>query len=138
MKTKLSLIIGLTALIPCYLTGCSTIGSTAADLGLAGAGGIAGYKLTNGNLGGAAIGAAAGLTASKVAQSALQNEVEDAEKRGFDRAMNQAAKQQYWIIQNQQHSSEEPLPRYVPIQIPAQTINGVITNPRTEYIKVYQ
>ena len=83
------------------MTGCSTVGSAASDLGLAGAGGVAGYQLSGQKVGGAAAGAAVGYLASRVAQSEVQRTVQEAEQRGYDRALNQAVKQQYWIIQNQ-------------------------------------
>lgn len=121
------------------LTGCSTGGGVAADLSLAGAGGTLGYEATDHKIGGAAAGAAVGYVASKVVQSEVQKTVRDAEKRGFDQAMNQAVKQQYWIIQNQQHSREkasEPEPRLVPIVIPETKINGVIQKAHVEYLRV--
>jgi hypothetical protein len=121
------------------LTGCGTVGGAASDLGLAGLGGVAGYELSGGKVGGA-IGAATGYIGSKIAQSAVKTAQSDAEQRGFDRALNQAAKQQYWIIQNQQKSFDrtaDAVPaRYVPVQLPEMKINGVIQNPTTEYLRV--
>jgi len=122
------------------LTGCSTpVGSAAADLGLAGAGGIAGYKLSNGKLGGAAAGAAVGYVSSRIAQSQVQKALSEAEQRGYDRALNQAVKQQYWIIQNQQRSRETPLlseSRLTPVVIPETKINGVVQNAHVEYLRL--
>jgi len=46
------------------LAGCNTVGSAAADLGLAGAGGVAGYQVSDGKIGGAAAGAALGYIGS--------------------------------------------------------------------------
>lgn len=117
------------------LAGCGNVGSTVSDTGLAGLGGVAGYKLSGDRLGGAAIGAATGYIASKIAQSKTESALQEAEKRGYDRALNQAVKQQYWIIQNEQRASEAPPRRLVPVQIPAQNVNGVLTNPQTEYIE---
>lgn len=94
---------GLAALV---LSGCSTLGSTAADVSLAGAGGVAGYHLSDGKMGGAAAGAAVGLIGSRVTQDEVRREIKAAEERGFHRALNQAVKQHYWIIQNQQRSRE--------------------------------
>ena len=114
------------------VTGCSTVGSAASDLGLAGAGGVAGYQLSGHKVGGAAAGAAVGYLASRVAQSEVQRTVQEAEQRGYDRALNQAVKQQYWIIQNQQRSREpadSTSVRYVPVQLPETTVDGVIHNP---------
>lgn len=114
--------------------GCTSATRTVSDIGLAGLGGVAGYKLSDGNVGAAGIGAAAGYAASKIAQAGIQTEIQKAQKEGYDRAMNQAVKQQYWIIQNQQKASDTP--RYVPIQVPAQKINGILTTPTVHYIKI--
>src|SRR5258707_14125180 len=98
----------LAALSSLFLAGCGTVGSAVADLGLAGAGGVVGYQVTDQKIGGAAAGAALGYIGSRVAQSEIQREISDAEKRGYDRALNQAVKQQYWVIQNQQRSRATP------------------------------
>lgn len=118
-------------------TGCGTVGGAASDLGLAGVGGVAGYDLSGHRVGGAATGAAAGYVVSKVAQSEVHHAVSDAEKRGYDRALNQAVKQQYWIIQNQQRSRDstgERSVRYVPVQLPETTVGGVIHNATVVYV----
>ena len=123
----------------CLVTGCSTVGGTAADLGLAGAGGAVGYEVSNHRIGGAAAGAAAGLLASKVAQSEVRRSVQEAEQRGYDRAMNQAVKQQYWIIQNQQRRSVEVADVHLtPVVIPETKVNGVIQKAHVEYVRVQQ
>ncbi len=121
------------------LTGCGTVGGAASDLGLAGAGGVIGYQVSDKKTGGAAAGAVVGYLASKVAQSTVQRKLTEAEQRGYDRAMNQAVKQQYWIIQEQQRSrttTEERDPRLVPVVIPETNINGVIQNAHVEYLRV--
>jgi len=123
----------------CLVAGCSTVGGTAADLGLAGAGGVVGYEVSDHRIGGAAAGAAAGLLASKVVQSEVQSSVQEAEQRGYDRAMNQAVKQQYWIIQNQQRQQADAADaRLVPVVIPETEINGVIQKAHIEYVRVRQ
>jgi hypothetical protein len=136
---KRSLIYGLFSFFALGLSGCSTAGGAAADLGLAGAGGTIGYQLTDHKIGGAAAGAAVGYVASKVVQSEVRQTVQEAEKRGFDQAMNQAVKQQYWIIQNQQRSREtvdEREPRLLPVVIPETKINGVLQKAHAEYLRV--
>ena len=128
-----------TGLVMLALSGCNTVGGTAADVGLAGAGGVAGYHLSDGKMGGAAAGAAVGLIGSRVAQVEVRREIKAAEERGFDRALNQAVKQHYWIIQNQQRSREKAddrEARLVPVVIPETTINGVIQTAHVEYLRV--
>lgn len=121
------------------LAGCTSAGGAAADLGLAGAGGALGYEVTDHKIGGAAAGAAVGYLASKVAQTEMQRAVYEAEKRGFEQAMNQAVKQQYWIIQNQQRSREnadEREPGLLPVVIPETKINGILQKAHVEYLRV--
>lgn len=123
------------------LAGCSTgAGGVASDVGLAGAGGVLGYKLSDGNAGVAAAGAAAGYVVSKVAQSEYKNAAQKAEKAGYDRAMNQAVKQQYWIMQNQQKALpvDDARPRLVPVVMPETNINGVIQKAHVEYLRLEQ
>ena len=118
-------------------TGCSTVGGAAADLGLAGAGGVAGYQISDGKIGGAAAGAALGYVGSKIAQSEVQRATSDAEKRGFDRGMNQAVKQQYWLMQAQQRESAQPTETDLkPVVIPETKVNGVVYNAHLEYLRV--
>lgn len=133
-KSQLKPIALGTAIFSCLFSGCATARRTVSDVGLAGLGGVTGYELSGGKIGGAAVGAAIGYAASKVAQTEAKREIENAKKEGYERAMNQAVKQQYWIIQNQQRASESP--RYVPVQIPAQKIDGVVTSPTIHYIKI--
>jgi hypothetical protein len=122
------------------LTGCASgIGGAASDLALAGGGGAVGYEVSGGKIGGAAIGAAGGYLASKVAQSEFNSATKDAEETGYNKAMNQAVKQQYWIIQNQQKSlvvKDERDPRLVPVVFPETNINGVIQNAHVEYLSI--
>lgn len=121
------------------LSGCSTAGGMASDLGLAGAGGALAYELSDGDIGVTAAGAAGGYLVSQVAQTQVKKALKEAEQRGYDRAMNQAVKQQYWIIQNQQRSFEthnESSARLVPVQLPETTVNGVTLNPTVEYVRV--
>ena len=123
------------------LTGCATkhLNSAVTDVALTGAGGVLGHKLSNGRPEVAAAGALAGYLGSKAAQSAADAALREAEKAGYDRAMNQAVKQQYWIIQNQQKSlATEPErdARLVPVVIPESKINGVIIAAHVEYLRV--
>ena len=140
MKKSRSEVLVLLAL-SLVLAGCSTgAGGVASDVGLAGAGGVLGYKLSDGNAGVAAAGAAAGYVVSKVAQSEYKSAAQKAEKAGYDRAMNQAVKQQYWIMQSQQKSLpvDDARPRLVPVVMPETNINGVIQKAHVEYLRLEQ
>ncbi len=126
-------------LVVAGLSGCSTAGGMASDIGLAGAGGALAYELSDGDIGVTAAGAAGGYLVSQIAQTQVKKAITNAEQRGYDRALNQAVKQQYWIIQNQQRSYEtrqESAARLVPVELPETTVNGVILNPSVEYVRV--
>ena len=119
-------------------SGCAGLGGNATEIGLAGAGGAIGYEVADHKIEGAAIGAAAGYVAGKVARHEVKRVEDDAEKRGYDRAMNQAVKQQYWIIQNQQRSqkSEVRSASMVPVVIPETTVDGVIRKESVAFVPV--
>jgi len=117
------------------LSGCGTLRQPASDVLLMSAGGAIGYEASGKKVGGAAIGAGAGYIASRVANSQIDTALAEAEQRGYDRAMGQAVKQQYWIIQNQQRRADgagETEARYVTVTLPETTLpGGVILNPST-------
>ena len=120
------------------MSGCSSLGGSATEIGLAGVGGALGYEVSDHKVGGAAAGAAAGYVAGKIARREIKRGEEEAEKRGYDRAMNQAVKQQYWIIQNQQRSAkpETRTASLVPVTIPESNVNGVIRKESVAYVPV--
>jgi hypothetical protein len=120
------------------LAGCATTDRAAADLGLAGLGGVAGYQLSDHQTGGAAIGAALGYLGSRVAQDRVQHAQAAAERRGYERALNQAVKQQYWLIQSRQRERPTAVPdsKLIPVHLPETTTDGVIQTARVEYLRV--
>lgn len=116
------------------LSGCGTMRQSATDVVLTGAGGYIGYEAGGKKIGGAAIGAGAGYVASKLLLNETDKATNEAEQRGYDRAMNQAVKQQYWIIQRLQQNdgANTSEPRYVAVQLPETvTADGVILKPST-------
>ena len=128
-------------ILPLLFAGCTTadIGKSVSDIGLSGAGGVIGYKVSNGDPAATAGGALAGYLVSKTVQSSQDHSLKEAEKAGYERALNQAVKQQYWIIQNQQKSLSPDAaraPRLVPVVIPETKINGVTINAHVEYLRV--
>jgi hypothetical protein len=124
------------------LTGCGTLGGSVSDLVLTGAGGVVGYEVSGHKTGGAAIGAASGLVLSKVAQAQVGKALTEAEQRGYERAMNQAVKQQYWIIQNLQkrnQKADETDARTLAITLPETvTDDGIILKSTSGHIRVLQ
>lgn len=137
MKANITLsLLSIAALL--LVTGCGTLGSSATDVALTGAGGYIGYESSGKKIGGAAIGAGAGYVASKIIQNEFTKQLNDAEKHGYDRAMNQAVKQQYWIIQNQQKRDDDTGgdARLVTVQIPeSTTADGTVLQSTTAVIR---
>lgn len=135
-RFSLAVIIGGGALLG--LSGCTGVGGGAAEVGLAGLGGAVGYEVSDRKIGGAAAGAAAGYLAAKVARGEIKKSEAEAEKRGYDNAMNQAVKQQYWIIQNQQRTGKTHVrtATMVPVVIPESNTNGVIRNESIAFVPV--
>jgi hypothetical protein len=128
-------------IFPLLFAGCTTaeVGKSVSDLGFSSAGGVLGYQLSDGKPAATAAGALAGYLVSKTVQSSHEQALQDAEKSGYERALNQAVKQQYWIIQNQQKSLSPDAarpPRLVPVVIPETKINGVTINAHVEYLRV--
>ncbi|OAM90014.1 hypothetical protein OH491_19145 [Termitidicoccus mucosus] len=127
------------ALSTCLLfSGCGTMRQSATDVVLTGAGGYIGYEAGGKKAGGAAIGAGAGYVASKIVQNEVDKAINEAEQRGYDRAMNQSAKQQYWIIQRLQQGDGTTTrePRHVTIQLPETvTTDGVVLRPAAATIR---
>lgn len=125
-------------ILPLLLSGCGTLGGGATEVGLAGLGGAVGYEVSDHKIGGAAAGAAVGYAAAKIARNEIKKGESEAEKRGYDRAMNQAVKQQYWIIQNQQRAPkpESRTASMVPVVIPESKVDGVIRTESVAFIPV--
>ncbi len=131
----------LLILISGLLSGCanSDVGKSATVLGGSALGAYTAYEASDGDAawttGGAVIGAAAGLGANALVE---ENE-RIAYRNGYEAALNQSVKQQYWITQNRQKEDEYTEPEepgaFVPVVLPPQEINGVIQEERVIYVK---
>jgi hypothetical protein len=130
----------LSALVICTLfSGCGTLREPATDVLLTGAGATIGYEASGQKIGGAAIGAGVGYIASKITNSQMNAALTDAEQQGYNRAMTQAVKQQYWIIQAQQrreNSTEESDARYITVTLPETVLSdGTVIKPTTTTLR---
>jgi hypothetical protein len=122
-------------------SGCASneVGKSATVVGGSALGAVIANQASDGDAawttGGAAIGAVAALGANAMAE---ENE-RIAYRNGYEAALNQSVKQQYWIIQNRQKEDEFSEPEepgtFVPVVLPAQEINGVIQDERVIYVK---
>lgn len=123
------------------LTGCSSsqAGKNAAVIGGSALGAALAHEASDGDVawtvGGAAVGALTAISGNAIAE----NNERRAYRNGYEAALNQAAKQQYWIIQNRQKEdqfNDQPESEsFVPILIPEQEINGEIQNERIIYVR---
>jgi hypothetical protein len=125
--------------ITLFLSACGTLGNSATDVVLTGAGGYIGYEASGKKIGGAGIGAAGGYLASKFLQNEYTQQLTEAEQYGYDRALHQAVKQQYWIIQNLQKQdarSDATGARLVTVTLPETlTADGTVLQPTTATIR---
>lgn len=123
------------------LAGCasSDAGKGATVVGGSALGAYTAYEASDGNAawttGGAALGAVAAIGANAFAE---ENE-RIAYRSGYEAALNQSVKQQYWIMQNQQmqeqYGEQTETETFVPILIPEQEINGELRDERVIYLK---
>ncbi len=123
------------------LSGCASAGGGkgTAIIGGSALGAIIAHEASDGDAawtaGGAALGALAAIGANTLAEGNKQKAYRD----GYQAALNQSAKQQYWIIQNRQKEDEfmdqSESESFVPIKIPEQEIDGEIRNERIIYVK---
>ncbi len=133
--------LSVTLIASLSISGCASSNATrnANVIGGGALGAAIGNEASDGDaawtIGGAAIGA---LTAVGANEASKRNE-RKAYRSGYEAALNQSVKQQYWIIQNRQkedsaNQSVEP-GTFVPVVIPEQEIDGEITNERIVYLR---
>ncbi|QYY35485.1 hypothetical protein [Ruficoccus sp. ZRK36] len=123
------------------LAGCanSDVGKGATVVGGSALGAFTAYEASDGDAawttGGAALGAVAALGANAYAEESERL----AYRSGYEAALNQSVKQQYWIMQNQQmqkqYGDQDETETFVPIVIPEQEINGELRDERVIYLK---
>jgi hypothetical protein len=106
---------------------------------VAGAGG--GYiasDLSHGNPAITAAGAAGGVLLSEGGFYLAGLQATNAYTAGYEKGRSDAVKQQYWILVNQQHQKNSSLDNVslYAIPIPEQTIDGVVLNPTTKYLRI--
>lgn len=134
---KLSHYLSLSA-ISLLLMGCAAT-RPISDLAFGAGGAALADKFSNGNPAITAAGAAGGVLVSEGLHYASQKQSEKAYTTGYEKGRSDAVKQQYWILVNQQkEKAEQPEQnvRYYEIPVPEQTIDGVILNPTTKYLRI--
>lgn len=120
------------------LSGCANRMVT--GLGLSAAGGVLGNQLSDGDPTITALGAGAGFLANEIISGQSEKKTVAAFQNGYDQGRSDAAKQQYWIMVNQQKAGELPeedLTLYE-IPLPEQKIDGVILEPTTRILPIQE
>ena len=118
-------------------TGCAAT-RPISDVALGAGGGALASKLSDGNPGITAAGAAGGVLLSEGFFYASSKQAATAFTTGYEKGRSDAVKQQYWIQIHQQQQTRTPLENVslYAIPVPEQTIDGVILNPTTKYLRI--
>jgi hypothetical protein len=123
--------------VPLLVAGCAAV-RPVTDMALGAGGGALANDLSNGNPGITAAGAAGGVLLSEGAFYLSGKQSEKAYVTGYEKGRSDAVKQQYWILvhqQQQQKTLPENISLYA-IPIPEQSIDGVILNPTTKFLRI--
>jgi len=123
--------------IPFFVAGCSLM-RPVSDVALGAGGGAVASELSHGNVGLTAAGAAGGVLLSEGGFYLANLQATNAYTAGYEKGRSDAVKQQYWILVNQQHQRNSSLDNVslYSIPVPEQTIDGVILNPTTKYLRI--
>ena len=124
-------------LVPFFVTGCSLL-RPATDVAAGAGGGVLADELSNGNPAITAAGAAGEVLLSEGGFYLAGLQATNAYTTGYQKGRSDAVKQQYWILVNQQRKRSalpEDISLYA-IPVPEQTIDGVILNPTTKYLRI--
>lgn len=128
----------LICLISLFATGCSLL-RPATDIAAGAGGGVLADELSHGNPAITAAGAAGGVLLSEGGFYLADLQATNAYTAGYEKGRSDAVKQQYWIQIHQQqqrrNGSLDNVSLYA-IPVPEQTIDGVILNPTTKYLRI--
>lgn len=126
----------LIILISIFTAGCAAVRPTS-DMAAGASGGYIADQLSNGNPAITAAGAAGGVVLSEGVQYAVRREESNSYDTGYEKGRSDAVKQQYWIMVHlqQQTTTPENISLYA-IPVPEQTIDGVVLNPVTKYLRI--
>jgi len=122
----------------CLFTGCAAVTRTTTDLALGAGGAALGGELSHNNPYAMVGGAAAGVLAGETLHYANSKLNDQSFQTGYDKGRSDAVKQQYWLyVQMQQaKAGNEGRVRLYEVQLPEQTIDGVMFKPTTKYLRI--
>lgn len=131
MKTVMLLFI-----VPILLCGCAAT-RPISDVAMGAGGGALAADLSHGNPGITAAGAAGGVIVSEGLHYAAKKQADDAFLNGYEKGRSDAVKQEYWLLVSQQKpQTNQTSIRFYAIPIPEQTIDGVVLEPTTKYLRI--
>lgn len=123
-----------------WLSGCAGTRRASIDIASAGIGAFVGNKLGHGKPLSAVAGASAGVLAGEVLNYANEVQEKTAYSEGFEKGRSDAAKQQYWIMVNQQKRNGdragEDCVSFYEVPLPERRIDGVTLNPTTKILRI--
>lgn len=124
-------------LVPIFISGCAAV-RPVSDMALGAGGGYLANKFSNGNPAITAAGAAGGVMLGEGANYLAGRAANNSYATGYEKGRSDVVKQQYWILIHQQQEQKTPpenISLYA-IPVPEQTIDGVILNPTTQYLRI--
>jgi hypothetical protein len=119
------------------LAGCAAV-RPVSDMAAGAGGGALAADLSHGDPAMTAAGAAGGVLVSEGIQYVARKQAGKSYTTGYEKGRSDAAKQQYWILVNQQKTKSHPecSVRLYEIPIPEQKIDGVVLEPTTKYLRI--
>lgn len=127
----------LILILPLFAAGCSMV-EPLTDAAAGAGGGYIADRLSNGNPAITAAGAAGGVLLSEGGFYLANREATNAYAAGYNQGRSDAVKQQYWILVEQQQQQGKPTENIslYAIPVPEQTVDGVILEPTTKYLRI--
>jgi hypothetical protein len=128
------------ACVVCLFTGCAAVTRTATDVGLGAGGAALGGVLSKGNPAAVAGGAVGGVVLGEGLHYANSKQNDKSYQTGYDKGRSDAVKQQYWlyISMQQAKAGDNGRVRLYEVHLPEQTIDGVIFQPTTQFLRIEQ
>jgi hypothetical protein len=118
-------------------TGCAAT-RTLSDVGFGAGGAALGGVLGKNHPAAIAAGAAGGILLSEGLHYAAKTQSEKSFATGYDRGRSDAVKQQYWLQVARQQQTKRDHVRLYEVHLPEQTIDGVIFQPTTQFLRIDQ
>ena len=126
------------ACVVSLFTGCAAATRSATDVALGAGGAALGGELSHNNPYAIVGGAAGGALLGEGLHYANNRQAAQSYQTGYDQGRSDAVKQQYWLFvaQQQARAGDAGRVRLYEVQLPEQTIDGVIFKPTTQFLRI--